>query len=80
MKLTFETAWVHLKQGKKIRRAYWPKELYLQKQRIYDYDGKEHDDVKEVWADEDEDDEPSPFEASWFCTGDLFETDWEVIE
>lgn len=78
MKLSFETAWVHLKRGGKIRRADWPKELYLRKQRVVDYGGETHDDVKEVWAEED--DEPSPFEASWFCTSDLFENDWEVIE
>lgn len=76
MKLTFETAFVHLKQGKKIRRADWPKELYLRKQRVVDYGGEEYDDVEEVWAD----DESTLFEASWFCPSDLFENDWEVIE
>ncbi len=76
MKLTFETALVHLKQGKQIRRADWPKELCIQKQRVSDYD-EEYDDIDEKWADDDQYDLSTP---SWFCTSDLFENDWEVIE
>lgn len=75
--MTFEEALPLIKQGKKIRRAYWPKELYLQKQRVSDYGGEEYDDFDEKWADDDPYDLSCP---SWFCTSDLFEDDWEVME
>jgi hypothetical protein len=77
MNLTFETALVHLKQGKRIRRANWPKELFLQKRRVSDVFGEEYDDIEEKWAD---DDQYPPFNASWFCSSDLLEEDWEVVE
>lgn len=77
MKMTFETAFVYLKRGGKIRRADWPKELYLQKRRVSDYGGEEYDDIEEKWAD---DDQYDPSDSPWFCSSDLFETDWEVME
>lgn len=76
MKLSFETAFVYLKQGKKIRRAYWPRGLYLQKQRVSDDFGEEYDDIEEKWED---DDQYAPYEP-WFCSSDLLEEDWEVCE
>ena len=79
MKLTFETALVHLKQGKKIRRAFWPKEVFLVKERmLFDED----DCILEMWTDEDGVAKPIdyPVAEPWFCSSDIVEEDWEVIE
>jgi hypothetical protein len=53
-----------LREGKKIRRAYWPKGIYLT---------TVGDDVREI----DEFDDTPP--NWWFTTSDLIEEDWEVI-
>lgn len=80
MKLTFETALVHLKQGKRIRRAYWPEEVYLVKTKVaYDEDPG----IIEMWTNEDGEAEPMedyPGAEPWFCSSDLLEEDWEVTE
>lgn len=81
MKLTFETAFIYLKQGKMIRRAYWPEGIYIRKREM-DSDDKAYLDVEEVAVDEygehslPDSDGCDP----WFCSSDLFETDWEVME
>lgn len=79
MKLTFEMALVHLKQGKMVRRYYWPEEVCIVKGRRENAD---YDDIIEIWTDEDgiprEFDCPS--DEPWFCSSDIFEDDWEVVE
>ena len=81
MKMSFETAFVHLKHGKKIRRDYWPEGIYIRKREMDSDDGA-YLDVEEVIVDEDGEhplfdgvgDEP------WFCTSDMFEEDWMVMK
>jgi hypothetical protein len=77
--MKFEEALPLLKQGKKIRRAYWPKGVYLTKCRM-SYD--EDDEIVEMWTDEDGVAEPIDYPGAepWFCSGDLLEEDWEVAE
>lgn len=81
MKLSFETAFIHLKQGKKISRAYWPEGIYIRKREMGS-GAEAYLDVEEVIVDEDG--EHSLFDGvgdePWFCTSDLFETDWEVMK
>ena len=71
MKLTFETALVYLKQGKKIRRAFWPKDIYLER-GVVAFDEDKWEDLVERGGE--------PYTESWFCTSDILEDDWEVIE
>lgn len=67
--MRFEEALPLLKQGKKIRRAYWPEEVYLFKGR------SEYNDEESV-IEAGITDHSTP----WFWSGDLLEEDWEVIE
>lgn len=68
MKMSFEMALAYLKQGKRIRRAYWPEEVYLFKGR------SEYNDESVIEAGITEHSTP------WFWAGDLLEEDWEVME
>ena len=81
MKLTFETAFIYLKQGKMIRRAYWPEGIYIRKREM-DSDDESYLDVEEVIVDEDG--EHSLFDGVGdeprFCTSDMFEEDWMVMK
>jgi hypothetical protein len=79
MKMTFETALVHLKQGKRIRRAYWPEDVFIGKGRM-PYD--DEDTVLDMWINENGVVESIgyPDNESWFCPSDLLEDDWEVME
>ena len=80
MKMTFETAFVYLKQGKMIRRAYWPKGIYIRKREMDPDDEDYLVDVEEVVVDEYG--VHSLFDgcAQWFCSGDFFAEDWEVVD
>lgn len=82
MKMSFETAKVYLKQGKKIRRAYWPEGIYIRKREMEPDDEAYFLDVEEVVVDEYGDHPLFEGEgyAPWFCPSDFFETDWEVAE
>jgi hypothetical protein len=79
-RMTLEEALPLLKQGKKIRMAYWPEGVYLVKCRMsYDEDAE----IVEMWTDEDGVAEPIddyPGAEPWFCLGDLLEEDWEMVE
>lgn len=79
MKLSFETAFVHLKQGKKIRRAYWPEGIYIRKCEKESWD-EAYLDFEEVIVDEYGDHPLFDGEGydPWFCSSDLFAEDWEV--
>lgn len=78
MKMTFETAKVYLEQGRKIRRAFWPKGIYIRKCEIDPDNDGDFLDVEEIVVDE-YGDHPLDGEP-WFCPSDFFETDWEVAE
>ena len=80
MKLTFETAKVYLEQGRKIRRASWPKGIYIRKREMDPDDEDDFLDVEEIVVDEYGDHPLFDDECSWFCPGDFFATDWEVAE
>lgn len=79
MNLTFETAKVYLEQGRKVRRASWPKGMYIRKREM-DPDGEADIlDVEEIVVDE-YGDHPLFDGECCFCPSDFFKTDWEVIE
>ena len=82
MKMTFEMALVYLKQGKMIRRAYWPNGIYIRKREMDPDDEAYLVDVEEVVVDESgvhslfDDESYDP----WFCSTDFFAEDWEVLD
>jgi hypothetical protein len=73
MKMTFETALVHLKQGKRIRRASWEKcpDLYVVIEE--DWDGRD------CILSYDNTDTPYSAKATLY-NEDLLAEDWEVVE
>ena len=82
MTMTFETAFVYLKQGKMIRRAYWPNGIYIRKREMDPDDEAYLVDVEEVVVDESG--VHSLFDGegcnSWFWSSDFFAEDWEVLD
>lgn len=63
--MTFAKVVNELKNGKKIRRTYWPEGIYIK---------REDDDVIEI-----DEVNPTSNNSGWFCPGDLIEDDWEII-
>lgn len=79
MNLTFETAKVYLEQGWKVRRASWPKGIYIRKREMDPDDEADILDVEEIVVDEYGDHLLFDGEC-YFCPSDFFKTDWEAIE
>lgn len=71
MRYTFETALVFLKRGRKIRRAHWDDDFYLQLHKgepRYFYQGE----LLDVELDAEEEESLS--------LSDIFAKDWEIVE
>ena len=79
MKMNFETARVYLEKGRKIRRAAWPKGIYIRRREMDPEDEDDFLDVEEIVVDKYGDHPLFDGECSWFCQGDFFATDWEVL-
>jgi hypothetical protein len=76
--MKFEEALIYLKQGRKLRRSYWPKGIYISKSLVTLENYDTYVDVAEIWIDESGNE--VPVNNPWLCSSDLFEDDWELID